>query len=196
MRAALLTLLIATSALAGETFSNQDLITLTKAGLSADVIISKITTSTTHFDTSVDALIALKAAKVDDRVIAAIITPRKNATAGLPAVRFGSVLIDLPGMRAKEGTLTIGPSGITYDAQFFGTLQMKWDDVTSICYEEAYYGALFIRAKVTGTAAGKTGTTGVVLFKYADKVMRPVYEYLKRMHPNVKEDCSDAGKDV
>jgi len=62
-------------------FTNQDVIEMTKLGLSDDVIITKIRqaceagTDAVSFDTSVDGLKALKAANVPDSVIKVMINP-------------------------------------------------------------------------------------------------------------------------
>jgi len=62
--------------------TNQDVIDLAAVGLSDDVIIDKIhATEATDFDTSVAALKALKAAKVSDDVIRAMINPRPAISA-------------------------------------------------------------------------------------------------------------------
>ncbi len=52
-----------------EPITNQDVISLTKAGLDKSVIISKISSSKTKFDLSTDALIQLKQAGVADEVV-------------------------------------------------------------------------------------------------------------------------------
>jgi|GEM_PF-1933332 hypothetical protein len=60
--------------------TNADIIKMTGAGLGPDIIISTIHGSTDkQFDTSVDALIALKQAKVDEAVIKVIQTPSAPA---------------------------------------------------------------------------------------------------------------------
>jgi hypothetical protein len=60
-------------------FNNQDVIEMTKAGISDDIIISKIRSmngaDSVQFDTSVEGLKALKAANVSDAVIKVIINP-------------------------------------------------------------------------------------------------------------------------
>ena len=70
----LLILILATSAVTGvlgqEVMTNESVIKLHRAGLPAEVILSKIRTSQTRFDTSVDALLALAEAKVPESVIA------------------------------------------------------------------------------------------------------------------------------
>ena len=55
--------------------TNQDVIRLVKAGLSEELIITKIKQSKTKFDTSVDGLVALKTAGVSDRLIAIMVNP-------------------------------------------------------------------------------------------------------------------------
>ena len=48
--------------------TNRDVIRLLQAKLSEDIIITKIKQSKTHFDTSVDALVALRTAGATDRL--------------------------------------------------------------------------------------------------------------------------------
>jgi hypothetical protein len=69
---------------AQEVLTNDGVVGMVKAGLPESVIITKIRTSQRKFDTSTDALIKLKAAKVPDKVIEAMIT------GGAPAAAAGS----------------------------------------------------------------------------------------------------------
>src|SRR5262245_12396372 len=69
------------SALAQETMVNSDVISMTEAGVSPALIISKIRSSVTQFDISTAGLIKLKAAKVDDSVVAAMMNPKEASTA-------------------------------------------------------------------------------------------------------------------
>ena len=182
--------------------TNQDIITLTRAGLPPNVIITKINASEHQFDTSVDALLALKAAKVDEAVISAMLRPARppgSPTPALPPVRFGEIFIDLPGIKTSEGTLTISSERITYTATTFGTITIPAASIRSVCYQEAYYGSLYLRVTskqaITGDAASRiTGT--VILFKYTRAAVRPAYEYLKRAIPAVAEDCSEDATNV
>ena len=61
--------------------TNQDVIEMTKAGLSSIVIVAKISSSPCLFDTSVSSLTSLKADGVDDAVVSAMIrcAPSKPA---------------------------------------------------------------------------------------------------------------------
>jgi hypothetical protein len=67
----------------GKRITNRDVIDMTAIGLSDDLIISKIRSAaaggTLQFDTSVDALKELKAAKVSDEVIKVMINPTPPA---------------------------------------------------------------------------------------------------------------------
>jgi hypothetical protein len=70
----------------GEKLTNQDIIGMVSLGLSDEVVISKIgASSNTDFDTSLDGLKALKAAKVSDAVIKQMIQPKTVARAVSPA---------------------------------------------------------------------------------------------------------------
>ena len=55
--------------------TNQDVIKLTQAKISEDIIIAKIQQSKTRFDTSVEALVTLQKAGVSERVIKAMMNP-------------------------------------------------------------------------------------------------------------------------
>ena len=67
-------LLIATAAFGqdSEVLTNEDVVRLTQSGLPGSVIVAKIGTSSTDFDTSVDALVALSEAGVDPEVLEAM----------------------------------------------------------------------------------------------------------------------------
>jgi hypothetical protein len=65
---------------AQQSLNNDSVIKLVKAGLSEDLIVSTINAQAGTYDTSTDGLIALKAAGVSDKVVAAIVT-KANATA-------------------------------------------------------------------------------------------------------------------
>lgn len=66
-----------------EVLTNSSVITLIKKGLSSSIVISKIKTSKTIFDVSIDALIKLKESKVPDDVTNAMVEAsgnKENAT--------------------------------------------------------------------------------------------------------------------
>src|SRR4051794_10275760 len=60
---------------AAAALTNRDVIRLVQAKMSDDLVISKIRTSKTNFDTSVDGLLALKQAGVSDRLLSVIMNP-------------------------------------------------------------------------------------------------------------------------
>ena len=68
---------------ADEALTNADVIRLTEAGIGASVIVARIDASPTAFDLSVDQLVALAEAGVDDDVLAAMVA----VTAGPAAER-------------------------------------------------------------------------------------------------------------
>jgi hypothetical protein len=91
-----------TAALAQETLTNQGVVEMVKAGLSERVIIAKIRTSPTNFDTSTDGLIALKKGGVSEKIIEAIMSPSAPPPAAAaapppPSAPAGSVAMVPPG---------------------------------------------------------------------------------------------------
>jgi hypothetical protein len=67
-----------------ETLTNSQIIEMSKVGLGARIIITKIEKSKGGFDTSANALIELKKSGVDDEVIAAIIEKSAANSESLP----------------------------------------------------------------------------------------------------------------
>ncbi len=76
----------AVSVSAQDVMTNDEVISLTKAGLSSGVIVSKIRGSKTDFDLSTDSLIKLKQAGVSDDIVSAML----DAKNGKMAVAAGS----------------------------------------------------------------------------------------------------------
>jgi hypothetical protein len=74
-------LLLATPGFAQEVLTNQLVVDMLKAGLSERVVVAKIRTSPTNFDTGTDALIALKKNGVPEKVIEAMMSPTAAASA-------------------------------------------------------------------------------------------------------------------
>ena len=74
-------------ATAQETMTNDEVISLSKAGLNPSLIVGKIRTSKTNFDLSTDSLIALKKAGVSDDIVAAMLEAKSgksvNSTPGV-----------------------------------------------------------------------------------------------------------------
>jgi hypothetical protein len=98
------------------TLTNKDIADMHRSGLSADVIIAKIKAGPCNFDTSPQALQGLKAEKVPDNVILAMV----NAPSGkpAPAANASSDVVLLHVYRQKRGiNSTFMPSLFVDDKQ-------------------------------------------------------------------------------
>ena len=84
---------------AQEVMNNDEVITLTKAGLNPTLIVGKIRNSKSNFDLSTDSLIKLKQAGVTDDVVAAML----EAKSGKPVSTAVSV--------NSTGAAPVGPTG-------------------------------------------------------------------------------------
>ena len=82
---AALTLLSATSLTAQDVLTNDSVISMKKAGLSDSLILAKIRSSATRFDTSTKGLVALKNAGLSDQIIEAMVSHSGTAAAPQPA---------------------------------------------------------------------------------------------------------------
>jgi hypothetical protein len=80
---AALALLSATSLTAQDVLTNDSVISMKKAGLSDSLILAKIRSSATKFDTSTKGLIALKNGGISDQIIEAMVS--HSGTAAAPA---------------------------------------------------------------------------------------------------------------
>lgn len=71
----------------GEVMTNDEVISLAKAGLNSSIIINKIRTSKSNFDMSTDALIKLKQAGISDEIVNAMLEAKagKTVTTASPA---------------------------------------------------------------------------------------------------------------
>ena len=75
---AILFLLITFSSIAEETLTNQNIISLTTAKVSKDIIIQKVKSNPNQFDMSASALISLKTSKVSDMVVEEMLLAANN----------------------------------------------------------------------------------------------------------------------
>src|ERR1700691_5998212 len=80
----------APKAAAAAPLTNQDIIKMAQAKFSDDVIVNKIRTSTTKFDTSLDAMIALRSAGISDRVISVMVNPTAPSRSAASATSSGN----------------------------------------------------------------------------------------------------------
>jgi hypothetical protein len=74
-----------------EVLTNEKVITLFKAGLSPNIIVSKIRSSKTNFDTSTDELIRLKQAHIPDEIVAAMFDASSHASSVSSSMGAGDV---------------------------------------------------------------------------------------------------------
>lgn len=90
--------------------TNKDVVEMIKAGLTADVVVAKIKSSETNFDTTPAALTELKAAGVPDNVILAMVKGPASADAasGAPPV---DGIVGVPDGTEVEIQLTNNASG-------------------------------------------------------------------------------------
>lgn len=86
---------------------NKDIVEMMKAGLAADIIVAKIKSSETSFDTSPAALAELKAANVPDTVILAMVKPASATSEAAPA----DGVVSVPDGTEVEIQLTNNASG-------------------------------------------------------------------------------------
>src|ERR1700678_2281088 len=93
--------------LSQQALSNDAVVKLEKAGLSDDLIVTTINASPGTYDTSPDGLIALKAAGVSDKVVAAVVA---KAAPAPPATPKPDAPADSPTPKQKQyhGTLLPG----------------------------------------------------------------------------------------
>jgi len=132
-------MLLASMAFAQETMTNDEVITLTKAGLSGPIIEGKIRSSKTNFDMSTDALIKLKQAGVSDAVVAAML----EAKSGKPMMASG-------GGSISNDSATVGALGDPNDP-------MSKHNYGIYLYEETDGGRKMTALKPTVSAQNRTG---------------------------------------
>lgn len=138
-----------------ETLTNADIIEMSRAGLSKQVILQKIEKSQTNFDASKKALIELKAAGVDDEIIALILekgeakTPPKSDEKGwsenVPAKE--TALFDTTPKPPKEALLSaktvaimkssLNPSRQALEKALFKRAAWKKYNLTIVRYKES-----------------------------------------------------------
>lgn len=99
----LVLLFFASVATAQEAMTNDEVISLTKAGLSPSIIIGKIRSSAPGFDLSTNSLIALKQAGVSDDVVAAMLEAKSGKSVTITPVEAPAVDPTDPMVRRNYG---------------------------------------------------------------------------------------------
>jgi hypothetical protein len=78
------------AAAAPKPLTNDDIVTMVQAGLPQDVVIEKIKGSKTAFDTSTDALVALKKAGVSGEIIRVMVNPAAESKPAAGVLPWGN----------------------------------------------------------------------------------------------------------
>jgi hypothetical protein len=148
---------------AQQTLNNNDVIKMVKAGLSDDVISAAVSSSPGTYDTSTEALVALKSAGVSDKIVAAILT-KVSVPAAVPAATAASALppgIDEVGVyyKDKSGKLVaLLPEVVNFKSGGF-MKSMMTDGI--------------VKGDINGHIEGKTAKTQltfpIVFFVYASE---------------------------
>jgi hypothetical protein len=99
---------------AQQQLNNDAIIKLTKAGLTDDLIITTINANPGTYDTTTDGLIALKKAKVSDKVVSALVMKASGAAGSAAAPAAGTANFTGGGFNATatSGAPTTGPNGL------------------------------------------------------------------------------------
>lgn len=158
MTKTLLALLLTTS-LQAATLTNQDIVQLVTAKLATTLILTTITSSETHFDTRVTALIQLRKAGVPNDVLLAMLQATTPATASTAAAALSVVRLEFPDSRYRvsrarfyKGILRVYDDRLTFvphreDFQEYA-LSIPWARVVSLCYEKGpFYGDLHLQLR-------------------------------------------------
>jgi hypothetical protein len=95
---------------AQQALDNDSVIKLAKAGISDDLLITTINASPGHYDVSPNGLIALKAASLSDKVVAAIVLKANRGSANTPR---GTATADSnAAFKSEAGYPATGPNGL------------------------------------------------------------------------------------
>ena len=124
-----------------EVLTNAKIIEMTKAGLTAEVILVKIKTSIDRFDISSDALIELKKAGVEDGIIATIVeigravpisSEPSGQTGNLPLATSPQTSVSARGSLLTARTIAIQKSSVNPSRQALEKELLKREDWRSL----------------------------------------------------------------
>ena len=136
------------------TLGNADIVKLVKAGLSAETIEAKIVSSDADFDTSTDALVALAADGVPDRVIRVMIERDQVAPAPSPVPpvpprapsRRYDVTLHTDGGGKCEAEVRIDGKGIKASRCRTLDFELHWSELENVCYTYGFRGELVLKS--------------------------------------------------
>lgn len=119
-----------------DALTNSDIISMTKAGLPPDVLVAKIKSSKSQFDTSPASLSQLKTSGVADSVILAMVQAPTGGTTSSPVVQAAAVVPTAPSsspsavisapttsMPVVQSFSASGPYKVTYDGGSLGKIK-------------------------------------------------------------------------
>jgi hypothetical protein len=149
---------------AQEMMTNDSVIKLLKAGLSEDLVVTTINSSPGKYDTSANALIALKKAGAGDKTVAAIILKASGATsaAATPAATMAGTA-DVPApVSLAPGAL---PNGVdSVGVYYLDKSGNHWQEVPAEVVNFKKEGALkhyasagVLKGEMTGLVGGNRG---------------------------------------
>jgi hypothetical protein len=181
--------------MAQETLTNDSIVKLVKAGLSEDLVVTTINSSPGKYDTSANALIALKKAGARDKVVAAIILKESGAAAPQPASA---------GVAGTAGTspspFSVAPGALPAGVDSIGVYYLDetgkhWQEVPAEVVNFKNEGALkhyasagVIKGEMTGLVGGNRSSLTLKMpaqfILYIPEGRAPGEYQLLRLHPN------------
>jgi hypothetical protein len=159
-----LILLLCPVLFAQEMMTNDSVLKLLKAGLSEDLVVTTINSSPGKYDTSANALIALKKAGAGDKTVAALILKASGATSpAVTATATAAGTADVPApISLAPGTL---PNGVdSVGVYYLDKTGSHWQEVPAEVVNFKKEGALkhlasagVLKGEMTGLVGGNRG---------------------------------------
>jgi hypothetical protein len=189
-------LLLCPALIAQETMTNDSVVKLIKAGLSEDLVVTTINSSPGKYDTSTNALIALKKAGAGDKVVAAIIMKASGSTAAPAAANSDPAATSAsqaPAITLAQGALPPGVDsiGVYYHDSSSNTWQEVPAEVVNFKSEGAlkhYASAGVLKGEKTALIGGNRSSLPLKLpasfILYVPEGRAPGEYQLIRMHVN------------
>jgi hypothetical protein len=112
---------------AQEALNNASVAKLVKAGLSEDLIVTTINSSSGNYDTSANGLIALKRAGASDKVIAAVLLRASGSTTAPSAVSTAPANPAPAGSASTSGGVMLTPGGLPVGVDSIGVYYLDKD---------------------------------------------------------------------
>jgi hypothetical protein len=145
---------------AQQALNNESVVKLVKAGLSEDLIVTTINSSSGTYDTSANGLIALKKAGAGDKVIAAIVIKASGSAASAPVTPAPAVSATppTPDVVLAHGALPDGVDSV--GIYYLDNSGSHWQEVPAEVVNFKSEGALKHYASAGLLKGEKTGLVG------------------------------------